>query len=74
MSLLEKLQQKNLNDLIEAGCEITILSDTGKLLMKKNFISNIHLGITKYECISLVNNAGGEYVAIITDKEKYNEN
>ena len=70
MSLLERLQQEQLNVLIQSGCMITILSDTGKLLMKKEFISNIHLGITMFECVSLVKNASDEYVAMITDKEK----
>lgn len=70
MSLLERLQQEQLSDLIQSGCMLTILSDTGKLLMKKEFISNIHLGITIFECVALVKNASGEYVAIVTDKEK----
>ena len=68
MTLLEKLQEENLKKLTDTTTQITIISENGILLMQKEFISNIHLGITLFECITLIENSKHEYIAIIKSK------
>ena len=68
MTLLEKLQEENLKKLTDEVNQITIISENGILLMQKEFISNIHLGITLCECITLIENSKDEYIAIIKSK------
>ena len=68
MTLLEKLQEENLKKLTDTTTQITIISENGILLMQKEFINNIHLGITLFECITLIENSKHEYIAIIKSK------